>query len=199
MTLPSAPVTDSDTLHVCAVHPDRETELRCNKCGRFMCPECVVSTPVGYRCRECVRGIQDRFFTATRADYAVVLITAAGLAAVAAAAARLINLPLLFAIILGLPLGGLISEAARRVIQRRRGRSLGEVITAGIVIGGLAGLALTTYLQLSTVAAQIMEVRGGSIVISPDIVLSQMFAGLGPVVLVGSAAVIAYIRERSGR
>ncbi|HYN88142.1 MAG TPA: tetratricopeptide repeat protein, partial [Ardenticatenaceae bacterium] len=42
-----------EMLH-CSVHPDRETMLRCNRCGRPMCPECAVRTPVGLRCRECV-------------------------------------------------------------------------------------------------------------------------------------------------
>ena len=43
----------TDEVTYCAVHPDRETGLRCNKCGRLMCAECAVPTPVGYRCREC--------------------------------------------------------------------------------------------------------------------------------------------------
>ena len=53
-------VPAGDGLTYCEVHPDRETSLRCNKCGRLMCTECAVLTPVGYRCRECVRGQQER-------------------------------------------------------------------------------------------------------------------------------------------
>jgi hypothetical protein len=37
----------------CANHPDVETNLRCGKCGKPICPACVVQTPVGIRCREC--------------------------------------------------------------------------------------------------------------------------------------------------
>ena len=33
----------------CANHPDRETLLRCNKCGKPICISCAVRTPVGYR------------------------------------------------------------------------------------------------------------------------------------------------------
>lgn len=37
----------------CAVHRDTETNLRCGKCGKPICPRCLVQTPVGARCREC--------------------------------------------------------------------------------------------------------------------------------------------------
>src|SRR3972149_2372442 len=37
----------------CATHPKVETELACGKCGKPICPRCLVHTPVGARCREC--------------------------------------------------------------------------------------------------------------------------------------------------
>jgi len=49
-------------IHYCAKHPQRDTELRCNRCERYMCIDCAVRTPVGYTCRECVRGHEDKFF-----------------------------------------------------------------------------------------------------------------------------------------
>ena len=64
----------------CAVHPDRETGLRCNRCGRLMCAECAVLTPVGYRCRECVRQQEDKFFNATQSDYVIITAICAALA-----------------------------------------------------------------------------------------------------------------------
>ncbi|MBI2832338.1 MAG: hypothetical protein HYX79_08790 [Chloroflexi bacterium] len=39
----------------CNSHPDVETTLRCGKCGKPICPRCLVQTPVGTRCRECAR------------------------------------------------------------------------------------------------------------------------------------------------
>ena len=75
---------ETDVLH-CSVHPDRETTLRCNKCGRPMCPQCAVQTPVGYRCRECVRGIQAGYYKATDTDYVTIFAVCAGLTAVGAA------------------------------------------------------------------------------------------------------------------
>lgn len=37
----------------CYRHPKVETTLRCSRCEKYICPDCAVLTPVGYRCREC--------------------------------------------------------------------------------------------------------------------------------------------------
>ena len=52
----------------CANHPDRETMLRCNKCDKPICYECAVRTPVGYRCKECVREQQNVYYNAEKSD-----------------------------------------------------------------------------------------------------------------------------------
>jgi membrane associated rhomboid family serine protease len=39
---------------VCYRHPTRETYIRCNRCDRPICPECMVSAAVGFQCPECV-------------------------------------------------------------------------------------------------------------------------------------------------
>lgn len=38
----------------CTWHPDRATALRCSRCGRPACPECLTSASVGFHCRACV-------------------------------------------------------------------------------------------------------------------------------------------------
>ena len=38
----------------CYRHPDHETYINCSRCGQFICPECMVSAPVGFQCVECV-------------------------------------------------------------------------------------------------------------------------------------------------
>ena len=51
-----APSTDEVR---CSHHPNTFTRLRCSRCGKPICPQCSVRTPVGLRCPECagVRGL----------------------------------------------------------------------------------------------------------------------------------------------
>jgi membrane associated rhomboid family serine protease len=37
----------------CYRHPGRDTNVACSMCARPICPDCMISTPVGMRCPEC--------------------------------------------------------------------------------------------------------------------------------------------------
>ena len=143
----------------CARHPERETGLRCNRCDRYMCPACAVQTPVGYRCRECVREQEDRFFSGTSGDYVLVFATSAVGSGLAQLLAGL--LPTIFLILLAIPLGGGIATLALQLSGRRRGRWSGVVAATGVVAGSLlfaltlGGLGIRTLLFTAILAVTV--------------------------------------------
>jgi len=123
----------SDTLY-CANHPQTETSLRCNKCNKLICTRCAVLTPVGYRCRECVRGQQQVFETAVWYDYITAPVAAAILGGILGALLLVLGW---FVIFLAPVAGGLVAEIVRAIVRRRRGRNLFLVAAAGYVLGCL--------------------------------------------------------------
>jgi membrane associated rhomboid family serine protease len=48
-SLPSPPA-----LEHCYRHPSEQTGVHCTRCGRPICPACMIEAPVGYQCPECV-------------------------------------------------------------------------------------------------------------------------------------------------
>ena len=136
----------------CANHPDVETLLRCNRCDKPICLKCAVLTDVGYRCKECIRGVQSSYFNAIPTDNLIGL----GVALVLPPLLRpslVLSLPLSpassassspFAI--GGGAGGALAQIIRTSVGKRRGRYLRHFTLAGIVLGVLLGSLVASVL-----------------------------------------------------
>ncbi len=136
-------------MHFCAVHPQRDTELRCNRCDRYMCVDCAIRTPVGYTCRECVRGHENKFYQGTWIDYALVAAVSAIGGALTVFVTSLAGGFLLIGFIIAPAIGGATAQVALQVTGRRRGRQSGYVSAGGLLLGGLAaGVFLTGTVNL---------------------------------------------------
>jgi hypothetical protein len=123
----------------CANHPTRETNLRCNRCEKPICPNCALLTPTGYRCKDCVRSHQKIFETAQWWDYPLAFCIAVGLSFVGSLVVSLVGF---FTLFVAPIVGVVIAEAVRLVIKRRRGRRLFQLTAAAVVLGSLPLLAI---------------------------------------------------------
>jgi len=129
MSVASDPIDEQiEQKTYCYIHPNVESNLRCNKCGNYICPRCAVRTPVGYRCTRCIYQQQDTYF---------------------------------IAIFLGIPAGGLISEAVHRATRRQRGRYMAYIVGAAVIVGAL----VAAYPQIAIA----LDIQDPSVLIFPAI------------------------------
>ncbi len=132
----------------CYYHPTRPTTLRCNRCGRPICAQCAVRTPVGYRCRTCVREQQKIFETAYWYDFPAAFLAAALVCGVGSILSSFIGFFILFAAYFA---GVLAARAVNWVVRHRRSRFLWIAATAGGIAGCLPVMVPTLVLSLFTI------------------------------------------------
>ncbi len=119
--------------------------LRCNRCGKPIDARTAIRTPVGYRCRECIREVEEKYFTATSANYLAAIVVALPLALVAAfAVAYLLGSIGFFSLIITLfaspTIGTFVADIAFRAAGRNRGRYLPHIMSGCIWAGALLAL-----------------------------------------------------------
>ncbi len=109
-----------------------ETTLRCGKCEKLICPDCMVETPVGARCRECARLYKLPTFRVNARHYLIASLVGLGMAVVTgiiwAFVERVFRFPYLSFILSGLT-GVAIGEVIGLSVNRKRG--IGLAIIAG--------------------------------------------------------------------
>jgi uncharacterized protein YqgC (DUF456 family) len=126
----------------CANHPNVQTLLRCNRCGKPICTRCAVQTPVGYRCKQCLGQQQAVFYTGGARDYVIGGLLAFILGGLAGLVMSLLRGAWFFGLILGPTVGIGVAEAVRWAVRKRRSRYLWLVVGGGILLGSLPGLLL---------------------------------------------------------
>ncbi len=133
--------TNPDALF-CYRHPNRETYLRCNQCGRPICSSCAISTPTGYRCPECVHKQEKKFNTAKLPDYLISCILSAGIAFLGSYLARFIG----FFVLLAAPVVSMIiSEGVLKLTRGRSSTLLTRLVLISAILGSLPLLLIGLY------------------------------------------------------
>ncbi len=157
---------DGVPVYACAYHPDRETTLRCGRCGKPICTQCAILTDVGYRCPDCVTELRGRFYHATHRHILTALIAALGLGFLAGLAGGFFTSLLgIWGVFLAMPLAGLVAEGIWKAGARHRAPRLNLYVTLLVLIsGGLGLLVESLFLPSNLLAGSITLVIIASIV-----------------------------------
>lgn len=138
-------MTENDITR-CATHPDVETNLRCGKCGKPICPKCMVQTPVGTRCRDCAKLYKLPTYHVSTVYYLRATGTALGTAVVIGLIWGIIEGFLLayffgiFSLILAAGVGYAIGEVVSLSVNRKRSPWLAVIGGVAVVVSYLVNI-----------------------------------------------------------
>jgi len=129
----------------CATHPQVETYLRCGRCGKPICPRCLIQTPVGARCRECANVSRLPTFNVTPVFFAramtAALVAGIGIGLIWAFVLADLRFGFFFMIFAGIILGTVMAEAVSAATNRKRGLGLQICAALGVILTYLVYLA----------------------------------------------------------
>lgn len=127
----------------CICGSDHDTSLRCSKCGKPICPKCLVQTPVGARCPECARLYKLPTYSVSTAHYliaaAATLVLAVAVGLVWGPVAK--KVPVFDLNLLLAPAAGyVIGEVTSRAVNRKRSKGLAAIGAGGVALSYLINL-----------------------------------------------------------
>jgi len=121
----------------CAAHPNVETNLSCGKCGRPICPKCMVQTPVGARCSACARMYKLPTFRVSTGYYLRAIGVALGMSIACGLVWGLVSsfIPFFYLnILLAFGAGYAIGEVISISVNRKRSKGLAAIAGTALVI-----------------------------------------------------------------
>ena len=129
----------------CATHPEIETNLSCGKCGKPICPKCMVQTPVGARCPDCAKLSKLPIYRVSTQHYLRAAGTGLGMAVVCGIIWGVIDLVIPFFslnLLLAPAAGYAIGEVVSLSANRKRGTGLAIIAGTAVAISYLITLVL---------------------------------------------------------
>ncbi len=135
----------------CATHPGVETNLTCGKCGKPICPKCMVPTQVGARCPECARLQRLPTFRVSTSYYLRAVGVGLGLGIAGGLIWGLIQSLFSFFylnLLLAPTLGYAVSELLSRVVNRKRSTGLAVIAGAVMALAYVVSLWLRDWFPL---------------------------------------------------
>jgi hypothetical protein len=131
-------MSEKTTVLTCANHPQVETTLRCSRCEKPICVKCAVASPTGYKCRECVKGIQKTFETTEWYDYPLSITLAIVISFLGSVVIGMFGFFTIIITIFGAPIiGRIIAEAVRSVTKKRRSLRLFKIVAISAALGAM--------------------------------------------------------------
>jgi len=123
----------------CRKHPQTTTNLKCSKCGDYICVRCIFHSPVGARCPKCAKVKKIPTFDVTKV-YVIRGVLAAALlgtlsgSLLAFLGPILINRVIFLDSVAIFALAYLIGESVSLSVNRKRGQILRYIAIFGVVI-----------------------------------------------------------------
>lgn len=124
----------------CAKHSETPTNLRCSRCDKPVCPECMVQAPVGIRCQEHGRPTKLPTYEVSTGFIVRGVVAGVGIGilgglilGIAGAYTNLFFIPYVFTLAM-VGLGYLVGEGISRATNKKRGQPLIVAAVVGVVV-----------------------------------------------------------------
>ncbi|SEQ63138.1 rhomboid family intramembrane serine protease [Microlunatus flavus] len=190
---PSGPEFAAPGFGACYKHPDRETGIACQRCGRPICGECMNPASVGFQCPRCV-GLGRGAVREPRTRFGARVGRGSG-----GAATKTLMVVLAAVYVLDLVTRGLVQGPLLMWNPAVAGGQLWRLVTSGFVSGSLLGLAmnlLVLYLAGRAIESEVGSARFVALYLAGALGGSTLFYLLGPAggaTIGGASAVVGLL------